>query len=72
VSEFVNLRVDDLDRSYQRWSAAGAEFLTEPVDLGHEKRASIRDPDGHLVKVGERYFASVFALRAERNSYRDR
>jgi len=30
-----------------------AEFLTEPKDHGREIRAYIRDPDGHLIEVGQ-------------------
>jgi hypothetical protein len=36
-----------------RWSAKGAEFLTEPKDHGREIRAYLRDPDGHLIEVGQ-------------------
>ena len=57
VSSFLNLWVDDLDRIYREWSDLGVEFLTAPKDFGHEKRAYFRDPDGHLVEVGERRFA---------------
>ena len=57
VSSFLNLWVDDLDRVYREWSDLGVEFLTEPKDFGHEKRVYFRDPDGHLVEVGERRFA---------------
>ena len=32
---------------------AGELFLTEPKDHGHEIRAYIRDPDGHLIEVGQ-------------------
>jgi len=35
------------------WSARGVEFLTEPKDRGRELRAYIRDPDGHLIEVGQ-------------------
>ncbi|HXL20697.1 MAG TPA: hypothetical protein VN961_24520, partial [Streptosporangiaceae bacterium] len=35
------------------WSARGAEFLTKPKDHGREIRACIRDPDGHLIEVGQ-------------------
>ncbi len=31
----------------------GAEFLTEPKIHAHEIRAYIRDPDGHLIEVGQ-------------------
>jgi hypothetical protein len=29
------------------------EFLTEAKDHGREIRAYIRDPDGHLIEVGQ-------------------
>ena len=53
VSSFLNIRVADIARAYEEWSARGAEFLTEPKDHGREIRAYIRDPDGHLIEVGQ-------------------
>jgi lactoylglutathione lyase len=53
VSAFLNLRVADIASAYAEWSARGAEFLTEPKDRGREIRAYIRDPDGHLIEVGQ-------------------
>jgi lactoylglutathione lyase len=53
TSAFLNLRVADIARAYAEWSAKGAEFLTEPKDHGREIRAYIRDPDGHLIEVGQ-------------------
>jgi lactoylglutathione lyase len=53
TSAFINLRVADIAAVYQEWSARGAEFLTEPKDHGREIRAYIRDPDGHLIEVGQ-------------------
>jgi lactoylglutathione lyase len=50
---FLNVRVADMARTYREWSAKGAEFLTEPKDHGREIRAYIRDPDGHLIEVGQ-------------------
>jgi predicted lactoylglutathione lyase len=50
------LVVADQDRSrkfYRESSAKGAEFLTEPKDHGQEIRAYLRDPDGHLIEVGQ-------------------
>jgi len=38
---------------YRQWLAKGAGFLTEPKDHGQEIRACIRDPDGHLIEVGQ-------------------
>lgn len=53
VSAFLNLRVADIDRAHREWSARGALFLTDPIDHGYEIRAYIRDPDGHLIEVGQ-------------------
>jgi lactoylglutathione lyase len=53
TSGFLNVRVADIGRVYKEWSAKGAEFLTEPKDHGREIRAYLRDPDGHLIEVGQ-------------------
>jgi len=53
ASAFLNLRVADIAAAYAEWSAKGAEFLTEPKVHSHEIRAYIRDPDGHLIEVGQ-------------------
>jgi len=53
TSGFLNVRVADIATVYQEWSAKGAEFLTEPKDHGREIRAYVRDPDGHLIEVGQ-------------------
>ncbi|HLX35553.1 MAG TPA: VOC family protein [Candidatus Limnocylindrales bacterium] len=53
TSAFLNVRVGDVARIYREWSALGAEFLTEPKDHGREIRAYVRDPDGHLIEVGQ-------------------
>jgi catechol 2,3-dioxygenase-like lactoylglutathione lyase family enzyme len=53
VSAFMNIRVADIQRCYEEWSAKGAEFLTEPQDRGAEIRCYMRDPDGHLIEVGQ-------------------
>ena len=52
-SGFLNVRVADIARAHQEWSAKGAKFLTEPKDHGREIRAYLRDPDGHLIEVGQ-------------------
>jgi catechol 2,3-dioxygenase-like lactoylglutathione lyase family enzyme len=36
-----------------RLDARGAEFLTPPQDRGAEIRCYLRDPDGHLIEVGQ-------------------
>ncbi|MGH3194163.1 MAG: VOC family protein [Streptosporangiaceae bacterium] len=53
TSSFMNLRVSDVEAAYAEWSARGAEFLTPPKQHKTEKRCYIRDPDGHLIEVGE-------------------
>ncbi len=53
ASAFLNLRVADIQRVYEQWSARGATFLTAPIDRGAEIRCYIRDPDGHLIEVGQ-------------------
>src|SRR5262245_50191295 len=52
-SAFLNLRVADIGKAYAEWSSRGAVFLTEPKDHGREIRAYMRDPDGHLIEVGQ-------------------
>lgn len=53
TSAFLNIRVADIQKVYEEWTAKGAEFLTEPKDRGAEIRAYVRDPDGHLIEVGQ-------------------
>ena len=53
TSAFLNIRVADIASIYREWSARGAQFLTEPKDHGREIRAYVRDPDGHLIEVGQ-------------------
>jgi lactoylglutathione lyase len=49
----LNIRVADVWAIYREWQGRGAEFLTEPKDHGQEIRCYIRDPDGHLIEVGQ-------------------
>jgi len=53
ASAFLNVRVADIHKVYQEWSAKGANFLTAPKDHGREIRAYVRDPDGHLIEIGQ-------------------
>ena len=53
TSSFLNIRVADIAAIYAEWTARGAQFLTEPKDHGHEIRCYLRDPDGHLIEVGQ-------------------
>jgi catechol 2,3-dioxygenase-like lactoylglutathione lyase family enzyme len=53
ASSFLNIRVSDIHAVYEEWSARGAEFLTQPKQHETEIRCYIRDPDGHLIEVGQ-------------------
>lgn len=53
TSAFLNVRVADIRQVYEEWTAKGAQFLTPPKDHGREIRAYVRDPDGHLIEVGQ-------------------
>jgi catechol 2,3-dioxygenase-like lactoylglutathione lyase family enzyme len=53
TSSFLNIRVADIQAVYAEWSKRGAEFLTAPQQRETEIRCYIRDPDGHLIEVGQ-------------------
>ena len=53
LTSALNIRVADVQAVYHQWRARGAEFLTEPKDRGGEIRRYFRDPDGHLIEVGQ-------------------
>ena len=53
VSSFLNIRVADIAAVYAEWSSRGAQFLTSPQQHEFEIRCYVRDPDGHLIEVGQ-------------------
>ncbi len=53
TSAFLNLRVADIHALYELWRGRGAEFLTPPKQHATEIRCYIRDPDDHLIEVGQ-------------------
>jgi catechol 2,3-dioxygenase-like lactoylglutathione lyase family enzyme len=53
TSAFLNLRVADVHRLYELRSGRGAHFLTPPKQRETEIRCYIRDPDGHLIELGQ-------------------
>jgi catechol 2,3-dioxygenase-like lactoylglutathione lyase family enzyme len=53
ASSFLNIRVADVHAIYDEWTSRGGEFMTPPQDLGTELRCYLRDPDGHLIEVGQ-------------------
>ena len=59
LSLFLNLRVSDVRRFYDRWRSRGATFITEPKVHAHEIRCYMRDPDGYLIEVGQTTFTAT-------------
>jgi lactoylglutathione lyase len=53
LTSALNLRVADIYEVYARWREHGAEFLTPPQVHAAESRCYVRDPDGHLIEVGQ-------------------
>jgi catechol 2,3-dioxygenase-like lactoylglutathione lyase family enzyme len=53
VSAFLNIRVADIHAVHRQWTERGATFLTPPVTHSREIRCYLRDPDGHLIEVGQ-------------------
>jgi len=53
VNHEFTIRVPDCHGAYETLSSRGAEFLTPPVEWGHEVRAFFFDPDGHLLEISE-------------------
>ncbi|MBF6158969.1 VOC family protein [Nocardia cyriacigeorgica] len=53
VSAFLNVRVADIAEFHAAASAKGARFLTDPIDRKAELRCYLRDPDGHLIEIGQ-------------------
>jgi catechol 2,3-dioxygenase-like lactoylglutathione lyase family enzyme len=53
VSSFLNIRVADIKAIFAAWSERGGEFLTPPTERESEFRCYLRDPDGHLIEVGQ-------------------
>jgi lactoylglutathione lyase len=59
LSLFLNLRVTDIMRCYERWRSRGATFITEPKVHASELRCYLRDPDGYLIEVGQTTFTAT-------------
>jgi len=53
LTSALNLRVADIYDVYERWRSRGAGFLTPPQEHKSEIRCYLRDPDGHLIEVGQ-------------------
>lgn len=53
VATALNIRVADVRAVYEDWRSRGAQFLTEPIERTAEIRCYLRDPDGHLIEIGQ-------------------
>ena len=53
LSEFLNIRVADIQDFYVSRKARGAEFITDPINFSRETRCYMKDPDGYLIEVGQ-------------------
>src|SRR5262249_28163427 len=53
ASSFLNIRLADSGPLHGPGPARGADFLPPPIDRGAEIRCYMRDPDGHLIEVGQ-------------------
>jgi hypothetical protein len=53
ASYALNVRVTDIQTVCELWSSRGAPFLTPPIAREGEIRCYLRDPDGHLIELGQ-------------------
>jgi catechol 2,3-dioxygenase-like lactoylglutathione lyase family enzyme len=53
ASYALNVRVTDIQSVYELWRSRGAHFLTPPIARDGEIRCYLRDPDGHLIELGQ-------------------
>jgi catechol 2,3-dioxygenase-like lactoylglutathione lyase family enzyme len=51
----VVFAVDDVDATFERVRASGAEVLQEPIDQGYGVRdCAFRDPSGNLIRINQK------------------
>ena len=53
LSEFLNIRVANIQDFCTTRKEFGADFITEPKDFSREIRCYMRDPDGYLIEVSQ-------------------
>ena len=53
VSSFLNIRVKDIEAVYADLERPGCSIPDAPKHHQYEIRCYIRDPDGHLIEVGQ-------------------
>ena len=54
VLPMLVFNTDDLDETFERVRASGAEVLQEPIDMGWGQRdCAFRDPSGNMVRIAQ-------------------
>ena len=53
VLPILVFRTDDLDATFERVRAFGAEVLQEPIDNGYARDCAFRDPSGNMVRIAQ-------------------
>ena len=53
VSSLFTIRVKDCNKVYNQLKEKGANFLTPPIDHGHEIRCFFADLDSHVFEISE-------------------
>ena len=50
----LNLATADLDGTFEKVQATGAEVIQEPMDQGYGRDCAFRDPAGNMIRIIER------------------
>ncbi len=53
VLPILVFRTDDLDATFEKVRASGAEVLQEPIDMGYARDCAFRDPSGNMVRISQ-------------------
>jgi predicted enzyme related to lactoylglutathione lyase len=53
VLPILVFRTDDLDSTFEKVRASGAEVLQEPIDMGYARDCAFRDPSGNMVRISQ-------------------
>ena len=49
----LNLATADLDGTFEKVQATGAEVIQEPIDQGYGRDCAFRDPAGNMIRIIE-------------------
>lgn len=53
VLPILVFRTDNLDATFEKVRASGAEVLQEPIDMGYARDCAFRDPSGNMVRISQ-------------------